>query len=336
MRGLRVGSAAMSSSALRLRDATVDDVPALAGVYRRSSLHDAAYRDALLASPDALVFSGDGAREGRTRVALVDASLVGFASLGEERGDEIELDDLFVDPGATRGGVGRRLVGDLARAASACGFARITVITNPHALEFYTRVGFVRDGDADTRFGPAPRMALALAPPLPRVIETERLVLRPHARADFEDVAAMWADPEVTRFIGGRPSSREASWSRVLRYAGHWSTLGFGFWVMRERSSGRFVGELGFADFKRDVTPSFDGAPELGWVVATAMQRRGYAHEALGAALSWGARRFGDGYRSACLIEEGNAASVRLAERHGFREFARTLYQGSSVRLFER
>lgn len=326
----------MFSPAPRLRDATVDDVPALAGVYRRSSLHGATYRDALLASPDALAFSGDGAREGRTRVAVDGAAIVGFASLGEERGDEIELDDLFVDPDAMCGGVGRRLVEDLARTASSRGFSRIIVIANPEAVAFYTRVGFVRDGDAETRFGPAPRMVLALARPPSRVIETERLTLRPHTRADFEDVAAMWADPEVTRFIGGRPSSRDASWSRLLRYAGHWSMLGFGFWVMRERSTGRFVGELGFADFKRDVTPSFDGAPELGWVVATAMQRRGYAHEALSAALSWGEQRFGEGSRSACLIEEGNAVSVRLAERHGFREFARTLYQGSAVRLFER
>ena len=38
------------------------------------------------------------------------------------------------------------------------------------------------------------------------VIETERLLLRGHRLDDFEALAAMWADPAVVRFIGGKPS----------------------------------------------------------------------------------------------------------------------------------
>src|SRR4051812_38006112 len=89
------------------------------------------------------------------------------------------------------------------------------------------------------------------APP----IETERLVLRGHQLSDFAECAAMWGDPQITRHISAAPFSAEAVWARLLRYRGHWALLGFGLWVAREKSSGRFVGEVGMADFKREIVP---------------------------------------------------------------------------------
>ena len=77
------------------------------------------------------------------------------------------------------------------------------------------------------------------------VIETPRLTLRGHRLDDFSDCAAMWADPIVTRHIGGKPFSEEDTWTRLLRYAGHWLLLGFGYWAIEEKDTGSFVGELG-------------------------------------------------------------------------------------------
>jgi RimJ/RimL family protein N-acetyltransferase len=42
-------------------------------------------------------------------------------------------------------------------------------------------------------------------------LETERLILRPHRLADFDAYVEMWADPDVVRFIGGKPFDRESS-----------------------------------------------------------------------------------------------------------------------------
>jgi len=61
-------------------------------------------------------------------------------------------------------------------------------------------------------------------------IETERLILRGHTPEDFPAFAAMWADPVVTRFIGGAPLAEEDAWAKYLRVAGHWALLGYGFW----------------------------------------------------------------------------------------------------------
>jgi RimJ/RimL family protein N-acetyltransferase len=92
-------------------------------------------------------------------------------------------------------------------------------------------------------------------------IETERLVLRAHRPADLPDCAAMWGDPAVTRYIGGRPFTREQTWHKILRYAGLWSLLGYGYWAIEEKATHRFAGELGFADFKRDIDPSSRTSP---------------------------------------------------------------------------
>lgn len=170
-------------------------------------------------------------------------------------------------------------------------------------------------------------------------LETERLTLRGHTLADFDESMAMWSDPLVVRYISGRPFTDEETWARLLRYAGLWALLGMGYWVVRERASGRFVGEVGFADFHRDITPSFAGAPEVGWAIASWAHGRGLATEALRAILGWAdATLAGDRgpRRIVCLIDPANTASLRVAARSGFREYARAHYRDHETLLFER
>ncbi|MDQ1388614.1 MAG: hypothetical protein QOF56_2068 [Acidobacteriaceae bacterium] len=167
------------------------------------------------------------------------------------------------------------------------------------------------------------------------ILETERLRLRGHRLEDFVQCAAMWADPLVIRYIGGKPLTAEESWTRFLRYAGHWSLLGFGYWVAEEKQSGKFVGEIGFADYKRDIEPSLQGVPEIGWVLASSVHGRGYATEAVRAAVEWGDRHF-EGARTACIIAPDNLASVRVAEKCGYRQSQIASYKGHPTLMFER
>jgi RimJ/RimL family protein N-acetyltransferase len=166
-------------------------------------------------------------------------------------------------------------------------------------------------------------------------VDTERLTLRAPRLEDFEESFAMWSEPTVTRYVGGKPSTREEMWNRLLRYVGHWSVLGFGFWVVREKATGRFVGEVGVADFRRDIEPSLGGAKEAGWVLSPWAHGKGFATEAVRAALAWTEERFGP-ERVVCIIDPGNEASVRVAHRCGFREFALGTYKGEPTRMFER
>src|SRR5580704_11459573 len=125
------------------------------------------------------------------------------------------------------------------------------------------------------------------------ILETERLKLRGHRVEDFVACAAMWAEPAVTRHIGGRPFAEDESWTRLLRYVGHWALLGFGYWVVEEKVTGSFVGEIGFADYKRNVAPSIKDKPEIGWAFVAQSHGKGYGTEAVRAAIAWGDRHFG-------------------------------------------
>ncbi len=166
-------------------------------------------------------------------------------------------------------------------------------------------------------------------------VETDRLILRGHRLDDFADSLALWTDPESVRFIGGKPSTQEEVWARMLRYAGHWLLLGFGYWVVTDKVTGRFVGEVGFGNFKRDIEPSLDGMPEIGWVLAGDQHGRGYATEAAQAAIAWGETHFGP-VRTACIIAPENGPSIRVAEKCGYREFRRTTYKDQPTIMFTR
>ncbi|MCY1023444.1 GNAT family N-acetyltransferase [Pyxidicoccus sp. MSG2] len=166
-------------------------------------------------------------------------------------------------------------------------------------------------------------------------VDTERLTLRGHRLEDFEESFALWRNPEVTRYIGGKPSTSEECWARLLRYVGHWDVMGYGFWVVREKGTGRFIGEVGLADFRRDIQPSFEGAKEAGWALVPEAHGKGYATEAMRAVLAWAEGRFGP-ERIVCIIDLGNTASTRVASKCGFREFARATYKGEPTQVFER
>ena len=167
------------------------------------------------------------------------------------------------------------------------------------------------------------------------VIETERLTLRRHGLQDFEDWAALWGDEMVTRYIGGKPLTREETWSRLLRYAGHWALLGFGYWIAEEKKTGRFIGELGFAEFQRDIEPSIVGRPEAGWVFSPRSHGQGYATEAVRAITGWGEAHL-PSKPTVCLIHPENLASIRVAKKCGYVELQRTTYKSVETILYMR
>lgn len=158
--------------------------------------------------------------------------------------------------------------------------------------------------------------------------------MRGHRPEDFPHTAAMWADPKVTQHILERPLSEEGAWSRFLRYVGHWAVLGFGYWLIEEKKTGKFVGEAGFADYKREIDPTLRGVPEIGWVLATEAHGKGYATEAVGGMTLWADTQFRT--RTVCIIAPDNIASVHVAVKCGYRELPSTTYNGRPVLAFGR
>ena len=147
-----------------IRAGSVTDLPTLRELFRRASLSNDEDRDALLAHPDALELADGAIVEGRTRVAVGQHErILGFITTRSLGDRVVEIEDLFVDPDWMRNGVASQLVEDLVATSRRSGVRRIEVVANPHANAFYRHVGFTYSHDAETQFGPAPRMFVDLA-----------------------------------------------------------------------------------------------------------------------------------------------------------------------------
>jgi len=151
------------------------------------------------------------------------------------------------------------------------------------------------------------------------VIETARLALRRHRRDDLEACGGDVGDPIVTRHIGGKAVLREEVWARLpaLR-RGNWSLMGFGYWVIEEKSSGRFCRRGRVRRLQRTIAPSLGGAPEIGWALAAGRTAPPFATEAVGAAIGWGEAHFGAA-RTGVPDPSRQSASIRVATKCGYR-----------------
>ncbi|EKT57564.1 GNAT family N-acetyltransferase [Providencia sneebia] len=167
------------------------------------------------------------------------------------------------------------------------------------------------------------------------LLETDRLILAGHQHSDFPALAKLWATQSVVRYLGGSPSTERESWMRMLEYLGLWPLLGFGYWAVREKQSGLYVGDLGFADFHRMTRAIVKGTPEAGWIIASEFQGQGFATEAMEGALFWlkSQHKF---KQTVCLIEPNNLASLRVAQKLGYIPQREVLIQGICSILYKK
>jgi RimJ/RimL family protein N-acetyltransferase len=142
-------------------------------------------------------------------------------------------------------------------------------------------------------------------------LATERLWLRPIRASDYEDYAALNADPEVMRHLGG-PWDRGRSWRHLAFLLGHWHLGRPGMWALEQKETGAFVGMVGFSE--PEGWPGF----ELAGILARRWWGQGHATEAARAALDYAFTTLKKD-RVISLVHPENRASIRLVERLGER-----------------
>ena len=166
-------------------------------------------------------------------------------------------------------------------------------------------------------------------------LETPDLLLRAPQVSDLPEFTVLANDPAFYRNLGNKPMTEEEIWRRMLGQLGHWALLGYGAWSVEEKATGRYIGTVGFFDYQRDLTPSLKGTLEAGWTIAPRVHGRGFATQALQAALTWAEPRFPTA-RFTCIIDPENVASLAVARKFGFQEFARSSYHNEPIVLLER
>ena len=141
-------------------------------------------------------------------------------------------------------------------------------------------------------------------------LDTERLALRPITLGDVDLLADLDGDPEVMRYLTGRPSTREQVEQAVRENLG-WR------WVATDRAGGDFVGWFG-------LVPVEDGTYEVGYRLARRWWGRGLATEGTRALIDAAFSMLG-ATRVTAQTMAVNERSRRVMERCGMRH-VRTLH----------
>ena len=144
-------------------------------------------------------------------------------------------------------------------------------------------------------------------------LETKRLLLRELTPEDFDALYAVLADSDIMRHYPYTfDEARVQNWIRknMERYR----VFAFGLWAVCLKPTGEMIGDCGL------TMQTINGTilPEIGYHIAKAHQRRGYAKEAARAVRDWTFLHtpFGTVYS---YMKEENTASSAVARANGMR-----------------
>jgi RimJ/RimL family protein N-acetyltransferase len=142
----------------------------------------------------------------------------------------------------------------------------------------------------------------------PPILHTERLTLRLHTMADFEDYAAFLAT-DRTIYMDG-PLDRAGAWTWFTASVAHWPLFGHGDLMIQRKDSGAAIGSVG-------LTKGIDFPEvELGWMLYADHEGFGFATEAALALRDWAFQTLGLP-TLVSYIDPPNARSIRVAEKLG-------------------
>lgn len=154
-------------------------------------------------------------------------------------------------------------------------------------------------------------------------IETERLRLRMIGRDDLDDLARLFADREVVKYVGnGQPASRKDAEKAIDSMTARWQKDGFGRWIAADKFTGRF---LGFGGLR-----SLFGTPEVVYHLEKQNWGKGLATELARAALRFGFQERGF-TRIVAIAKPPNVASIHVMEKLGMKFERETRYYDFDV-----
>jgi RimJ/RimL family protein N-acetyltransferase len=157
-------------------------------------------------------------------------------------------------------------------------------------------------------------------------IETARLMMRPFAVDDVDDLHRLWGDPGVRKFLwDDQVIPRETAIAIVESSIESFVDHGFGFWAICFKNDPELIGFGGLRHFTEDGAESSE--VEILYGVAPGHWWKGIATEAAGAVL-----RYGFEERELAHIYAGadppNTASFRVIEKLGMKFARKTMVNG--------
>jgi ribosomal-protein-alanine N-acetyltransferase len=156
------------------------------------------------------------------------------------------------------------------------------------------------------------------------VTESERLIIRQLRIDDGHAMYGIFGDAQVMRYSDG-PKTRQwvDGWLRE-HVDDHYKDWGFGMWAVVERRSGDVIGYCGLSRFKQRCGPR---ETEIGYRLVRSHWGHGLATEAVCAVRDYAIKTLRLGNLIA-IIDPQNIASLRVAEKAGFRYDREIMFEG--------
>jgi RimJ/RimL family protein N-acetyltransferase len=160
-------------------------------------------------------------------------------------------------------------------------------------------------------------------------VETDRLRLRRFVTTDADELATVFAKPEVWEFPFGRAFTRVETEAFLAAQIDQYESCGVACWIAVERATERVIGYVGISvpTFYPEILPTV----EVGWRFDPDVWGHGFATEGARAAL---AQAFGPlGLDRVCSLPQAeNTASVAVADRLGMRRLRTVTLHGNERR----
>jgi RimJ/RimL family protein N-acetyltransferase len=158
------------------------------------------------------------------------------------------------------------------------------------------------------------------------ILTTERCVLRELTLDDMDALFALYGQPGVTEYMEGLYEREEEERYEQAYIENMYRYYGYGMWLVCKKDTGEIIGRAGLEHRDYHGTAEL----EMGYLIAPAEQRKGYATEVCRAMMDY-ARDNLDFLRINCLIQAENMVSKHLVERLGFTFFEKMKENGAEM-----
>jgi [ribosomal protein S5]-alanine N-acetyltransferase len=146
------------------------------------------------------------------------------------------------------------------------------------------------------------------------VLETKRLVLRQFSAEDITPLHSIFSDRETMEFYPA-PFSLQQTQDWVKRNQERYMKDGFGLWAVCLKETNEVAGDCGLV--KQNINGRTE--VEIGYHMNKKYWLKGYASEAAEACKEYGFNQLALN-RLVTIIDPRNAASIRVAEKIGFKK----------------
>ncbi len=162
-----------------------------------------------------------------------------------------------------------------------------------------------------------------------KVVETDRLLMRPFCSNDIDVFSAICADPDVMKYIGGGAHDRKQTQIKVAKWIKAYENQGFGLIVLIHKKSNELIGFCGLIKQVVDDKECI----ELGYRLAKKYWGQGLATEAAQEVKDH-AFNVLNIQKLISIIHLENIASKKVASKVGMLLIKKTIIQGIDVEIY--